>query len=162
MMQCGQEPAGTFKTMAEEPNIFKPTLNPEDSGKKSSTTSGDNGIKRRLSFSSEKDIGAVEEADTTCEVHTLQSLPDDSNSCQSTAETTEELSPQAENTCLKAKNATEIKDASPEHRLNSKQHSASSAEDKENTAMPSTTITPGRRGNIAGSFICPCLLLEAF
>ncbi|XP_040906414.1 MAD2L1-binding protein [Toxotes jaculatrix] len=138
MMLCGRDPAGTFKTMAEVSNILKPTLNSEDT---ENINSGDNGIKRRLSFPSEKDISALEEPNMTCKVSTLQNVPDNSNSCQPSAGNAEQLSPQAVNNCLKAKNAIELKDVSPEYRLNSEQHSVNNTEDKENTATSSTSIT---------------------
>ncbi|XP_070771873.1 MAD2L1-binding protein [Enoplosus armatus] len=142
MMQCGNKPAGTFKTMAEDSNIFKPTSNLDDAENKSTINSGNNEIKRRLSFSSEKDISTLEESNMTCKVPTLQSVPDDSNSCRLSAEVTGQLSPQAVNTELKTTKPIELTDVSPAHRLNSKQHSVNDTEDKENTAMPSTTITP--------------------
>ncbi|KAM8738831.1 MAD2L1-binding protein isoform 2-T2 [Acanthopagrus schlegelii] len=136
MMQCGEHPAGTFKTMAEDPNIFKPTLNSEYADNKTVFKTGESEVKRRLSFTSDKAISSVEEPNVTCEVLTLLSFTDDSNSCGNSAE---QLSPQAVNTLLKAKNGAELKEATPEHRLNTKQHRVKSSEDKENTA---TTITP--------------------
>ncbi|KAG8000002.1 MAD2L1-binding protein [Nibea albiflora] len=120
--------------MAEVSNIFKPTLNSEDEENTLPTNSGDNEIRRRLSFSSEKDVSTLEEANMACKVSTLQSVPDDSNSRRLSAEIAEQLSPQAVNTRLKAKNASE-------HPLNSKHHLVNNTEDKENAAMSSTTIT---------------------
>lgn len=136
MMQCEEHPAGTFKTMAEVSNIFKPTLNSQDVDNTSTTNSGDKEIKRRLSFSSEKDVSTLEEANTACKVSTLQSVPDDSNSRRLSAEIAAQLSPQAVNTRLKANTAAE-------HPPNSKHHVVNNTEDKENTAMSSTTITSG-------------------
>lgn len=145
MMQCGQDPAGTFKTMAEVSNVFKRTSKSEDTENTTPVYSGDNGIKRcSLSFSSERDISTLEEPNVTCKVSTLQSVPDNPNSCRPSAEIAEQLSPQGVNTCLKAQNATELKDASVEYQSNSKQHSVNNTEDKENSATPSTTITPGK------------------
>lgn len=126
--------------MAEDPNIFKPTLNPEYADNKTVFKTGESEVKRRLSFTSDKDIGSAEEPNVTCEVLTLTllSFTDDSNSCGTSAE---QRSPQDVNTLLKAKNGAELKEASSEHRLNTKQHCVNNSEDKENTA---TTITPGR------------------
>lgn len=135
-MQCEEHPAGTFKTMAEVSNIFKPTLNSQDVDNTSTANNRDKEIKRRLSFSSEKDVSTLEEANTACKVSTLQSVPDDSNSRRLSAEIAGQLSPQAVNTRLKANNAAE-------HPLNSKHHVVNNTEDKENTAMSSTTITSG-------------------
>uniref|UniRef100_A0A671YRF3 MAD2L1 binding protein n=2 Tax=Sparus aurata TaxID=8175 RepID=A0A671YRF3_SPAAU len=124
--------------MAEDPNIFKPTLNPEYADNKTVFKTGESEVKRRLSFTSDKDIGSAEEPNVTCEVLTLTllSFTDDSNSCGTSAE---QRSPQDVNTLLKAKNGAELKEASSEHRLNTKQHCVNNSEDKENTA---TTITP--------------------
>uniref|UniRef100_A0A3Q1GY12 MAD2L1 binding protein n=1 Tax=Acanthochromis polyacanthus TaxID=80966 RepID=A0A3Q1GY12_9TELE len=52
MMQCGKDPAQSFKNMAEDLDIFKPTSIPADSVNTSIVSSGDTAIKRRLSFSS--------------------------------------------------------------------------------------------------------------
>ncbi|XP_073337479.1 MAD2L1-binding protein [Pagrus major] len=141
MMQCAKHPAGTFKTMAEDPNIFKPPSNSEYAENKPVFKSGETEVKRRLSFSSDKGISTVEDPNITCKVLTLLSFTDDSNSCGTSAEIAEQLSPPAVNTCLKAKNGAELKEASPEHRLNTKQHCVNNSEDKENTATTSTTIT---------------------
>ncbi|XP_023281668.1 MAD2L1-binding protein [Seriola lalandi dorsalis] len=111
--------------------------NSEEAEKASNINSGDNGIQRRLSFSSEKDISTLD----TCDVSTLQSVPDNSSSCLPSADIAEQLSPQAVNTCLKVKNVIEIKDLSLECRLHSKQHNVKHTEDKENSTTPSTTIT---------------------
>ncbi|TKS85386.1 MAD2L1-binding protein [Collichthys lucidus] len=117
--------------MAEVSNIFKPTLNSEDEDNTSTTNNGDKEIKRRLSFSSDKDVSTLEEANTACKVSALQSVPHDSNSRRLSAEIADQLSLKAVNTRLKANNAAE-------HPLNSKHHVVNNTEDKENTA---TTIT---------------------
>ncbi|XP_059215095.1 MAD2L1-binding protein [Centropristis striata] len=137
MMQCEKHPARTFKTMAENSNIVKLTSNCEGTENAPAIKSGDNGITRRLSFSSETDVSSLEEPNMTRKVLTLQSVPDDSNSS-----TPEQLSQQAVNTRLNEKNAMELEDASPEHQLKSKQQCVNNTEDKENTAVPSTTSTP--------------------
>ncbi|XP_022599425.1 MAD2L1-binding protein [Seriola dumerili] len=124
--------------MAEVSDVFKTTSNSEEAENASNINSGDNGIQRRLSFSSEKDISTLD----TCDVSTLQSVPDNSSSCLPSADIVEQLSPQAVNTCLKVKNVIEIKDLSLECRLHSKQHNVKHTEDKENSTTPSTTITP--------------------
>lgn len=133
--------------MAEEPKIFEPTSNSLDAENRSIVNSKDYEMHRRLFCSPEKDISTLEESNMTCKFLTLQSVFDASNSRRRSAETTEQLSPQAVNSCLKAKNAVEFKDAAPEHGLNPKNLSVNDTEDKENTAVPSATITPGRQHN---------------
>ncbi|XP_051283512.1 MAD2L1-binding protein [Dicentrarchus labrax] len=134
MMQCRVHPAGTFKSMAEDPNIFIPTSNSEDADVQSSINSGGDEIKRCLSFSSDKDDGSLEEANVTCNVKLLQNVPDDSHSHRPAAE--------AVKTRLKATNTGEVRDASPEHRPDSGELSGNNTEDKENSTMPSTNIPP--------------------
>ncbi|KAK1905680.1 MAD2L1-binding protein [Dissostichus eleginoides] len=129
--------------MAGVSNIFKLTLNSEDMEVPSAINSEDNVIARRLSFSSEKHVITTEEPNMTCkEVLTLQSVPDDTNSCAPSAEVAQQLSTLAVNTCSNANNEMELKDASPNHRLNSKQQSVNNSEDKENAALPSTPSLP--------------------
>ncbi|XP_074502628.1 MAD2L1-binding protein [Sebastes fasciatus] len=125
--------------MAEDSTIVKLTSNSEDTGgQKSIINSGDNEVTSCLTLSSDKDVvGPLEEANKTSKVLTLQSVPGDLHSCAEVAEQQLDV-----NTCLKTNNATELKDASPEHRSNSKQQSVDNAVDKENTAMTSTTSTP--------------------
>ncbi|XP_032397996.1 MAD2L1-binding protein isoform X2 [Etheostoma spectabile] len=136
-----RDPAGgTFKTMAEDSNTFKPTLNSKGTETTTLIDTADNKITRRLSYSSEKDVSTLEEPNMTCKVLTLQSVPDDSNSCRPSAEVDEQLSPQALNACLKTTNVMKLKEVSSEHVLSSKQHSVNNA-DKENTDVPSTTST---------------------
>uniref|UniRef100_A0A3B4T9Z2 MAD2L1 binding protein n=1 Tax=Seriola dumerili TaxID=41447 RepID=A0A3B4T9Z2_SERDU len=77
--------------MAEVSDVFKTTSNSEEAENASNINSGDNGIQRRLSFSSEKDISTLD----TCDVSTLQSVPDNSSSCLPSADIVEQLSPQA-------------------------------------------------------------------
>ncbi|XP_054455867.1 MAD2L1-binding protein [Anoplopoma fimbria] len=125
--------------MADDSNQSKSTPNIDVS---TIANNGDNGITRRLTFSSEKDVVALEETSITSENVTLQSVPDDSNPRRLSAEVTEQLSPQVVNTRLKQENTTELKDASPEHRLNTKRQIEYNAEDKENNALPSTTSPP--------------------
>ncbi|XP_071337301.1 MAD2L1-binding protein [Trachinotus anak] len=138
MMHCGKDPAGTFKTMAAVSSIFKPTSNSDGTETTSPANGGDSGVYRRLSFSSEKGFCALE----TCEASAPRSDPDDTNSCRLSAEVTEQLSPQAVNTRLKANNVIELKDLSLECRPHSKQHSVNKTDEKENTAAPSTAIRP--------------------
>ncbi|AWP14218.1 putative MAD2L1-binding protein [Scophthalmus maximus] len=134
MMQCGKEPAGTFKTMAEVSGIFNKTSDSGDT-ETTSTSSGDNGTKRRLSFSSDKDISTLQPSVVTCEVSTLHSVADDSNSCRASAEIAEQLSPASVITPLKAESETESKDVSLESRLHSRRQSVNNSEDKENIAV---------------------------
>ncbi|XP_070834525.1 MAD2L1-binding protein [Chaetodon trifascialis] len=124
--------------MAEEPNILKSTANSEDSGHKSTFNGGDDETRGPLSSPSGRDFNTLEGPNMTDKVSTLQSVSDSSNSCRWYVEMDE----QAVNTRLKARNTVELKDASPAHRLGSKQLSVDNTEDKENTAMPSTSITP--------------------
>ncbi|KAM6922810.1 MAD2L1-binding protein [Lycodopsis pacificus] len=138
MMQFEKDPAGTFKNMADESNKLKSTPNPVGSENTSIINSGNNGITRHLTLSSEKDV----EPNLTSKNVTSQSVPDDSDSCRLAAEVAEQLSPQVVNTHVKTENVMDLKDASPEHRLNPKQQTVYNAEDKENTALPSTTGPP--------------------
>ncbi|XP_068581025.1 MAD2L1-binding protein [Cebidichthys violaceus] len=138
MMQFEKNPAGTFKTMADDSNKLKSTPRPEGSENTSIINSGNNGITRRLTFSSEEDV----EPSMTSKNVTLQSVPDDSNSCRLSAEVAEQLSPQVVNPHVEAENVMDLKDASPEHRLNPQQQIVYNAEDKENAALPSTTGPP--------------------
>ncbi|KAK5908274.1 hypothetical protein CgunFtcFv8_016348 [Champsocephalus gunnari] len=143
MMHCEKHTAGTFKTMAGVSNIFKLTLHSEDMEIPSAINSQDNVIARRLSFSSEKYVITTEEPNMTFkEVLTLQSVPDDTNSCAPSAEVAQQLSTLAVNTCSNVNNEMELKDASPNHRLHSKQQSVNNSEDKENAALPSTPSLP--------------------
>ncbi|KAF3842270.1 hypothetical protein F7725_024221 [Dissostichus mawsoni] len=142
-MHCEKDMAGTLKTVAGVSNIFKLTLNSEDMEVPSAINNEDNVILRRLSFSSEKHVITTEEPNMTCkEVLTLQSGPYDTNSCAPSAEVAQQLSRLAVNTCSNANNEIELKDASPNHRLNSKQQSVNNSEDKENAALPSTPSLP--------------------
>lgn len=136
MMQCGKDTAATFKTMAEDLNVIKLTSNSEDTEHMSSFNSGDD--------ETEKDRNTAEETSMTRKVLKSQFVSDDSNSYRLCAEITGQLAPQAVNTRLKAKDDTEMKDASSEHRLNTNQNSANSAEDKENIAMSSSSSTAGK------------------
>ncbi|XP_042357854.1 MAD2L1-binding protein [Plectropomus leopardus] len=132
MMHCEKkDPAGTFKTMAENSTILKLTSNSEDTQHTSIINSRDNVFTGCLSLSSEPNM--------TRKVQTIQSVTDDSNSCRPSAEVAEQLTPQAVNTRLKAKSETEEKEVSTEHRLQLKQHSANNTEDKENIVMSSTS-----------------------
>lgn len=129
--------------MAEEANIFKLTSNSEDAENNSVTYSEDKRIQKRLSFSSGEEIKTLEEPSITRKDFTLQSVSNDSNTCSST-EVAEQLTPQVVNASVKAKSANDLKYLSPEHQLCSKELSVNNDEDKENTAMASTTIIPGR------------------
>ncbi|XP_056291456.1 MAD2L1-binding protein [Pseudoliparis swirei] len=135
-MQFGKDPAGTFKTMAGDSNKLKST---SDSKNTSFIHNGDNEITRRLTFPSEDGVIPLEDPNKTSKQLTLQSVPDDSDSCRLSPEVAEQLSPHFVNTRLKTENATELKDVSLEHRQNTKQHIGYDAEDKEDTALPSTT-----------------------
>ncbi|XP_026166045.1 MAD2L1-binding protein [Mastacembelus armatus] len=144
MVQCGQDPVGTFKTMAEVSDVFTPTSNSEVVGNGSTVNSGETAINTRPSFSSGKDISTAEEPNMKCIDTTLQS--DLVDSSRHSAEIAEHLSPQDVTlnnvTCLKAKNAFGLKDSSSEPGINSKQSGVNNPEDKENITMPSPTITP--------------------
>ncbi|XP_022054117.2 MAD2L1-binding protein [Acanthochromis polyacanthus] len=139
MMQCGKDPAQSFKNMAEDLDIFKPTSIPADSVNTSIVSSGDTAIKRRLSFSSEREI-SQEEPNMTGSVETVQNVSDDSGSCR--------LSPQTVNTRFKTKHGLNV-------------IIVNSSEDKENTAVPPTNITQDKiqeedisgRGNVESSTV---------
>ncbi|XP_068423922.1 MAD2L1-binding protein [Clinocottus analis] len=139
MMQFGKDPAGTFKNMAGDSNKLKSPPDPECT---LFINNGDNGLTRRLMFSSEEVVGASEDPKMTSKQPTIQSVPDDSDSSRPTAEVAKQLSPQVVNTRLKAENATGFEDACPEHRLNPEQQVVYDADDKENTALPSTAGPP--------------------
>ncbi|KAK5853806.1 hypothetical protein PBY51_014931 [Eleginops maclovinus] len=108
----------------------------------SAINSAGNVITRRLSFSSETDCLTLEEPNMTCKVLTLQSVPDYTNSCAPSAEVAQQLSTAAVNTYSNAKSEIELKDASPNNRLNSKQQRVNNSDDKENAASPSTPSPP--------------------
>ncbi|KAM7408985.1 hypothetical protein PAMA_002616 [Pampus argenteus] len=127
-MQCGKDPAGTFKTMAAELNIFKLTSNSEEN---TSTINNENN-------EMEKNINTPEEPDMSRNVLTSQFVPEDSKSYRVSTEVTG----QAVNTRLKAKNASEFKDAASEHPLNTNRNNVKSSEDKENSAMVSSSSFP--------------------
>ncbi|KAM6997014.1 MAD2L1-binding protein [Tautogolabrus adspersus] len=138
MMQCGTDPAGTFKTMADDSGIFKTLSNSQNADKKYLNNNEDGKTRRRLSFSSENDVSKQEDPDISVKVLTLQNVPDDSNpGSRLPTEMSEQLSPQT--SCLKAKNTEELKEVSSENRLNLKQNSVNITEEKENTAMLTTT-----------------------
>lgn len=116
--------------MAEDSSLSEPT----DIGNGLIVNSRDNEIQRRLFFSPEKDISALEEPNATCKVLTIQSLFDDTNSCGRSSEIAEQFSPRTVESCLKAECAVGLKDGAPERGLNSRQFSVNSTEGKENAA----------------------------
>ncbi|XP_028279457.1 MAD2L1-binding protein [Parambassis ranga] len=117
--------------MAEDSLIFLSTSTSDNTVTTPAVIRADAGVKRCLSFSSDKDVSTQEEQETANKHLTLQSVPDESLSCRLSAEP---LSAQTGDTCLNAKNAISVK---VQH------HNPDSAEDKENAALPSTTITQG-------------------
>ncbi|CAB1453685.1 unnamed protein product [Pleuronectes platessa] len=133
-MQRGTDPAETFKTMAEESDVSKPTLRCEDTEDGSIVSSGDNGIKTRLRFSPDEDTSSTQEHDTTSEVPTLHRVPEDSHSYRASAETAEQLSAGAAHTPLHSDHERELKDVSSENRLNSNEPRVNNTEEKENVA----------------------------
>ncbi|XP_040034490.2 MAD2L1-binding protein [Gasterosteus aculeatus] len=138
MMQFGNDPAGTFKTMADDSNILKSrTPSPDVSDNASTNDTEGSSITRRLSFSSEKDVVALEEPNTTSKNQTLRSVSDASDSCALSAEVVSQLSTRVVNTRLKVGNASQLKDVSLEHRLKPKRQIVYNAEDQENAALPS-------------------------
>lgn len=96
----------------------------------------DSETQTRLFFSWEKDVSTLVGTNMTNEA-TLQSVFNDSNSCS--MEINDELSAQAVNSRLKARNGAERNTATPGHELNSEGLS----EDKENNGFPLATITAG-------------------
>ncbi|KAM7385796.1 hypothetical protein PAMP_001852 [Pampus punctatissimus] len=116
--------------MAAELNIIKLTSNSEDTENTSAINNENNEV--------EKNINAPEEPDMSRNVLTSQFVPEDSKSYRVSAEVTG----QAVNTRLKAKNASESKDAASEHPLNTNRNSVKSSEDKENSAMLSSSSAP--------------------
>lgn len=122
-----RNPARIFKTMAEDSSILKLISNSEDTENVSTDKSRDLGIKRRLSFSSEKDISIAEAPKTPPEV---QAVSEDPNSSRVSPEISKQRPPSPVNTHLKGKNAVKLKDDS------SRQHCVNDTDDKENTAIP--------------------------
>ncbi|XP_060943793.1 MAD2L1-binding protein [Limanda limanda] len=121
MMQCGTDPAESFKTMAEESDASRQTLRCEDTEDASIVSSGDNGIKKRLRFSPDKDTNSTpQEPDTTSGVPTLHRVPEDSLSYRAATETADQQGHEREG-----------KDVS---RLNSNEPSVNNTEEKENIA----------------------------
>ncbi|XP_008281711.1 MAD2L1-binding protein [Stegastes partitus] len=136
--------------MEEDSDIIKSTSGPEVSVNASTVSNGETRIKRRLSFSSEREISAQEEPNMTRSTETLENVSDDSASCRLSAE---RLSPQTVNTSLQANNDVKLGDGS------TKQPGVDSNEDKENAAVPPTTQDntqeediPGQ-GNVHGSIV---------
>ncbi|KAI3362645.1 hypothetical protein L3Q82_001723 [Scortum barcoo] len=121
------EPAGTFKTMDGELKTFKAATNPGDD--KSCFNGGYGEIKRRLSFSSDKDVGTAKDT----EAGTTQSAQDDSDAPG-------QLPAQAQNTPFKTNGKVQLEDVASEHQVNSK-HQCVDSEDKENTANIPTDDT---------------------
>nr|XP_019943002.1 PREDICTED: MAD2L1-binding protein [Paralichthys olivaceus] len=148
MMQRGTDPAGTFKTMAEESEVFQSTLHcgdTEDTGDTSTINSGDNGTQR---ICSDTDSSSPQEQDTTREGSTLLRVPADSGSYRASAERAEQLSAEAANT--RSNSERDLKDVSTENRSNSNQQSVNNAEEKENLsadiAHEEAENTSGQRG----------------
>ncbi|XP_047459648.1 MAD2L1-binding protein [Mugil cephalus] len=136
MMQRGRDPARTFKTMAEDSIIV--ISNSEDTENTSPDISVDPAVRRCLSFSSEKDISTAGEPKRACEILTLQSVPDAPSPRPESLEVSEQQltpPPLGVKICLKAKNAINLKDATP------KENGVSNVEDKENAAVPPITMT---------------------
>ncbi|XP_024152917.1 MAD2L1-binding protein isoform X1 [Oryzias melastigma] len=99
MVHFGRTEAPTFKNMAEPFLVLKLAPDSEVSENQSAAKSEDTLVKRRLSFSSEKEISSREETSLTYLDLSLQSLPDDLNSSSQPSE--EKLS-------VKAPNGTDI------------------------------------------------------
>ncbi|KAM4730113.1 MAD2L1-binding protein [Anableps anableps] len=120
--------------MAEQSDALQSIPNIDETGGSSTVHSGDGGVKRRLSFASEKDIRTVEEPSVTCSFHSLQSVSDDSNSSRLSSEIDEELRTETIETCLESSNATDVKGVPLE------EHRVSNTEEKENSFEPSAII----------------------
>ncbi|XP_041865936.1 MAD2L1-binding protein [Melanotaenia boesemani] len=98
--------------MAAHSTTLKPSLNSEEIENTSTVNSDDVGVKRRLSFASEKDVSALEASTMAYSAFSLQGFLDDSNLWPlSAAEITEQLSPDK---CLMEKNAIKDEDLLPE------------------------------------------------
>lgn len=155
MMQCGKDPAGTFKTMAEDSNRFKQTLNSGDTENTPTSDSRDNVVTRRLSFLSENGMTTLDEPTKTCTVLTVQNVSDETDSYRYSAEIAGRFSPQTVNTCLNAKNTIELYNDSSETVLISCQDSMNSTDDKENTALTSSSSTPGKQPDLHDVLLFP-------
>ncbi|XP_008428417.1 MAD2L1-binding protein [Poecilia reticulata] len=115
--------------MADLCDTLQPILNSDETEGSSTVHSGDGRIKRRLSFSSERNSKTAEEPSMTCTLLSLQSVSDDSNS-----EIDEELRTDSIKINLESNNGTDVKDVPQE------KHSVQNTEEKENSSEPSDII----------------------
>lgn len=122
--------------MEEDPNIVGSTFNTIQTENVSVVSSRDDEMQRCCSLKPGKDFSTPEESNMACKLLTLRSVFNDSSSRQH-SEISEQLSPQAVNSCLITNNVAS------EHGINAKQLSLGNTEDKENTSVPSATFTPG-------------------
>lgn len=129
--------------MEEDLNLVDPTFNTIQAENGSVVNNQADEMQQGCSHTPGKDLSTLVESTMACKILTLRSVSNDSSYCQRSAEISEQLSPQAVNSCLISNSVVELKDVASEHGLNTKQLSLDNTEDKENATIPSATITPG-------------------
>lgn len=128
MIPSGEKPGrrGRSKIMADQSGVLQPVANSDETENSSAVHNPDSGVKRRLSFTSERDISSGKEPSATSSMLSLQTDLDDSNSCVPLTETDEESRTETMEICLKSENAVDFKG------LSLKEHSGINSLDKEN------------------------------
>ncbi|KAM8859501.1 MAD2L1-binding protein [Spinachia spinachia] len=147
MMQFGNDPAGTFKTMADDSNVLQSTQ---------STDGYISSITRRLSFSSEKYVITLEEPNLTSKKQTSRSVADASDSCAVSAEVASRRPAAVVNTRPKGG-----KDALLGRRLDPKRPIVYNAEDQENAALPSAAGPPDNTQEVDDTTSLPTRLQDS-
>ncbi|XP_047208016.1 MAD2L1-binding protein [Girardinichthys multiradiatus] len=148
MIPSGKDEAGADiqKRMAEQSDVLQ--LIPNSDETKSSPTV-QSGVKRRISFFSERDVSTVEEPSSmTCSLLSLQSVGDDSNSFRPSAEIDEELRTEKIKICLESKNAADV------NVVPLKEQTVSSIGDTENSSEPSDIIQDRTEEKTSGPDSC--------
>ncbi|MED6258128.1 hypothetical protein ATANTOWER_003274 [Ataeniobius toweri] len=151
MIPSGKDEAGADiqKIMAEQFDVLQPIPNSDETKSSPTVQSGDSGVKRRLSFFSERDVSTVEEPSSmTCSLLSLQSVFDDSNSFGPSAEIDEELRTEKIQICLESKNAADV------NVVPLKEQTVSSIGDKENSSEPSDIIQDRTEEKTSGPDSC--------
>ncbi|XP_015229153.1 PREDICTED: MAD2L1-binding protein [Cyprinodon variegatus] len=133
--------------MADQSGVLQPVSNSDETENSSAVHNPDSGVKRRLSFTSERDISSGKEPSATCSMLSLQTDLDDSNSCVPLTETDEESRTETMEICLKSENAVDFKG------LSLKEHSGINSLDKENPPEAANGIQDGEE-RISGPDPC--------
>lgn len=136
MMQRHKDPAETFKTMAGVSNAVNVTFNSEHTENTSTGNCGKRWVRMRLSFSDKSQLKTRDEATSLCQNPALPSASDATNATvEPFAEIAEEPSTSTIDTRL---SSAELKDVPTEHNR-TKQNCVHNTEDKENSAMATTS-----------------------